>query len=290
MNDNYGIGIIGYGYVGSAVGHLCESNNLQFSVCDKLEKSGKFEYFNNIGNMITSIKSKNYCRNYYFIAVPTPSDITGACDTSILDQVIENISCYTTKQKDFVIIKSTITPGTSRILSAKYKSVNIIFCPEFLTEKNYLEDMYNANFVIVSNEDGRDDSEGTGCLFKRLYSHKSIDIFYKTYEEAEIFKYSLNVYFAVKVWYFNEIYEICDQFGIDYQNLKSMYSLDSRIGNYGIQVPGHDGKFSFGGTCLPKETRGMIHLQKSLGLPNKVLKELMERSDFLRNKPVVSNN
>ncbi len=286
--QDFSINIIGYGYVGSAIGHLCESNNLEFNVCDKISKFGKFTYYKDISTLVLSNSKVNSSRNYYFIAVPTPSDnVSGECDTSIVKGVLEElVKNRASKENSTIIIKSTVSPGTTRRFVEEFTDLDIVFCPEFLTEKHYLSDIYNADFVIIANTTAsrRQDLDN---LFKKLYAHKTEDefkILYNTYEEGEIFKYSLNVYFAVKVWYFNEIYEICDKLGVKYDTVKSMYSLDSRIGTYGIDVPGYDGKFSFGGSCLPKETRGMINLQQHLSIPNDTLKALMQRSIELRKK------
>jgi UDPglucose 6-dehydrogenase len=106
----------------------------------------------------------------------------------------------------------------------------------------------------------------------------------KTYEECELFKYTLNVHLAVKVWYFNEIYEICEKMGVPYENLKSMFTLDKRIGDYGTHVPGPDGKFGYGLSCLPKETRGMATLQGNLGIDNEVLQHIIQRNNYFRTK------
>ena len=89
---------------------------------------------------------------------------------------------------------------------------------------------------------------------------------------------------AVKVWYFNEIYEIADKLGLDYQTFKTMFPLDPRIGEYGTRVPGPDGKFGYGLSCLPKETSGMMKLQEELGIDNQVLKEIIKRNTYFRTK------
>jgi UDPglucose 6-dehydrogenase len=92
------------------------------------------------------------------------------------------------------------------------------------------------------------------------------------------------VHLAVKVWYFNEIYEISEKLGVDYEKLKILFSLDKRLGEYGTRVPGHDGKFGYGLSCLPKETRGMMKLQEELGIDNFALQEIIKRNNYFRSK------
>jgi UDPglucose 6-dehydrogenase len=283
------INIIGFGYVGSAVGHICEKNQITYNVCDTQAKNGGFQYFtSNIEKLIRYSESENEI-NYYFIAVPTPSNDDGSCNTSIIRNILTKFNNAVT-QKTRVIIKSTLVPGTCKQLCEDFKNIDVILSPEFLREATYKDDMYNAEFVLVGlpSEDtdtDTDDYSDITHLFRTLYKHNSdIDIYMKSYEECELFKYTLNVHLAVKIWYFNEIHEISEKLGLDYQKLKPMFSLDSRIGDYGTRVPGHDGKFGYGLSCLPKETRGMMKLQENLGIENNVLKEIIKRNDYFRTK------
>ena len=280
------INIIGYGYVGGAVGYLCEKNNITYNICDTQQKTGSFEYFtSNIEKLVKYSESENHI-NYYFIAVPTPSNDDGSCNTSIIRNILTKLNNSVTETTR-VIIKSTLVPGTCKQFHEEFKNIDIILSPEFLREATYKDDMYDAEFVLVGlppNMDMKDYSDILS-LFRLLYVHnKDIDIYMKSYEECELFKYTLNVHLAVKIWYFNEIYEISEKLGVDYDKLKTMFNLDKRIGEYGTRVPGHDGKFGYGLSCLPKETRGMMKLQEELGLDNSVLKEIIKRNNYFRTK------
>jgi UDPglucose 6-dehydrogenase len=280
------INIIGYGYVGGAVGHLCEKNKITYNVCDTQEKTGSFEYFtSNIEKLIRYSESENNI-NYYFIAVPTPSNDDGSCNTSIIRNILTKLN-NTVKETTRVIIKSTLVPGTCKQFHEEFKNIDIILSPEFLREATYKDDMYNAEFVLVGlpPDTNMTDYSDILSMFRELYvHHRDIDIYMKSYEECELFKYTLNVHLAVKIWYFNEIYEISEKLGVDYDKLKILFNLDKRIGEYGTRVPGHDGKFGYGLSCLPKETRGMMKLQEQLGLDNQVLKEIIKRNNYFRRK------
>jgi len=280
------INIIGYGYVGSAVGHICEKNQITYNVCDTQAKNGGFQYFtSNIQKLIRYSESENNI-NYYFIAVPTPSNDDDSCNVSIINNVLTILN-NTITQTTRVIIKSTLVPGSCQKFCEEFKNIDIILSPEFLREATYKDDMYNAEFVLVGLPPNTPMTEYSDILslFRILYKHNTdIDIYMKSYEECELFKYTLNVHLAVKIWYFNEIHEISEKLGVDYQKLKPMFTLDSRIGDYGTRVPGHDGKFGYGLSCLPKETRGMMKLQEKLGIENNVLKEIIKRNDYFRTK------
>lgn len=284
------VNVLGYGFVGGAMGHLCKENDVKFCVYDivKKDEPGALQTFDNLTEIVGFSEQQNET-NVYFICVPTPSDSQGQCDTSIVEGLVKNLNRLATK-KSIVIVKSTVQPGTTRrfheIISNTNTLLDLVFCPEFLTEKNFKNDMYNADFVLLGfeNLEKADLLISTSDVMRHLYKHKVVDVYCKTYEECEIFKYTINVYLSVKVWYFNEIYEICNNFGIDYAKFRQdLLPLEPRIGMSHTVVPGDHGR-GFSGSCLPKETRGMKFLQGSLGIPNKVLDEILKRNSELRNE------
>jgi UDPglucose 6-dehydrogenase len=281
------INIIGYGYVGSAIGHLCEKNRVKFNVCDvDIKRSGGYDYFTKYLEELVCYSESNNDINYYFVAVPTPSKSDDSCDTSIITSILNQLNTMV-KKKTRVIIKSTLVPGSCSKFSPEFKNIDIILSPEFLREATFKDDIYNTDFVLVGLPPYTELNEYADILnmFRKLHIHnKNIDIYMRSYEECELFKYTLNVHLAVKVWYFNEIYEISEKLGVDYEKLKTLFQLDKRIGDYGTRVPGHDGKFGYGLSCLPKETRGMMKLQEELGIDNHVLQEIIKRNNYFRSK------
>jgi UDPglucose 6-dehydrogenase len=279
------INIIGYGFVGAAMGFLCESNNVKFNICDTQQKTGKFQYFtSDIQELIKHSESKNDI-NYYFICVPTPSNSEGECDISIIHNILSKLNTCITKKTN-VIIKSTMAPGSCDTLQNTFTNLDIVLCPEFLKEMTFKDDIYNASFVLLglSQQSNIVKYAELINLFKTLYAHNSdINIIIKTYKECELFKYTLNTYFATKITFFNEIYELCESMNVDYQNLKSMFSLEPRIGDYGITVPGDDGR-GFSKSCLPKEVKGMIKLQEKLDLSSDFMTCVDKRNNYFRSK------
>lgn len=288
MKDYNTINIVGNGFVGSSCGYLCQKNNITYNMCDvkidqKIETCWYQFFTNEIRKLVEWSENENENNiNYYFICVPTPSDETGECDISIVESVISDINKMCRKQT-FIIVKSTLVPGTCRMFSEKYKNVDIVLSPEFLTEKNCFNDMYNAKYVLLGMQDvSLNKYQQLLRLFRDMYKHNyDLDIYTKTFEECELFKYTLNTYLATKITFFNEIYELADKIGVDYQSLKTMFELDSRIGKYGTQVPGtgntHRGFFL---SCLPKEVKGMIKLQEKLGLSNELMKCVDTRNAY----------
>ncbi len=282
------VNIIGYGFVGGAIGHLCKKNKINFNVCDLKNKVDDYQYYtDNIKNLIEYSENQNEI-NYYFIAIPTPSNPDYTSNTKLVEDVLCQINKYATK-RTYAIIKSTLCPTTCQKFCNMFHNISVILCPEFLREATFEKDMYDAKFILLGVNKDKVHAhmyyDDVIIMFKKLYSHNlEIPVYVKSYEQCELFKYTLNVYFAVKIWYFNEIYEISDKIGVDYDQLQKMFSLDKRIGDYGTYVPGHDGKFGYGLSCLPKETKGMASLQESLGINNTILKEIIKRNDEFRNK------
>lgn len=288
MSQDFNISIIGYGFVGSSFGKLCEVNDIKFNVCDNDYKSGKFNYFNNVKSLVIH-SEKNDNLNVYIISVPTPSDIEGKCDISIVENVLTKLNECITKTS-YILIKSTMVPSTCDYLHDKYTKLNIVFCPEFLRESTCIEDMYFADFVLLGFSENESENknkiifENLSSVFEQVYCHnENIKMIKNTYKECELFKYSLNVFLATKVWYFNKIYQICDKIDIDYQKVKELYKLDSRIGEYGTIVPGPDKKWGFGKKCLKKESKGMVSFLKELDIDNSVLTEIVRENKVMRN-------
>jgi nucleotide sugar dehydrogenase len=281
------VNIIGYGYVGSGMGYLCKKNDVSFCTYDLVAKSEScaLNNFDSLSAMVINSEKENDV-NVYFVCVPTPNKENGECDVSIIKCVLKELSEACTKET-LVIIKSTVEPGCCGSLSDEFVDLRVVFCPEFLREKTFEDDIYYAKFVLLGHHTSH--PEETKCLaeavMKDLYKHNmDIEVISASYEECELFKYTINVFLSVKVWFFNEVHGLSDKLGIDYSKLKDLFRLDDRIGESHTGVPGHDGKYGFGGKCLPKETKAMRYLQQKLGLDDKVLSEILRRNAEMREK------
>jgi UDPglucose 6-dehydrogenase len=287
----YSINIIGYGYVGGAMGHLCKINNLPLNVHDRIKKEDSYDQFTYYADLkeMVRISEQSSDISVYFICVPTPSDSDGNCNTSIVESVVSELSTLITKSNSIVVIKSTIRVGTTRRLNNIYNvnsQFNLLFCPEFLRELTFKDDIANAKFTMFGLIDKNNNElvQNLSELFKEhLYKHKdNMDFYIRKAEECEIFKYTVNVFLSVKVWFFNEMYEVCEKFDVDYQSFKELLPLDQRIGTSHTTIPGYHG-FGFNGTCFPKDSRELRQLQESVGIPNDALREILNRNEtFLK--------
>ncbi len=139
-----------------------------------------------------------------------------------------------------IFIRTTILPGTSESLSQEFDK-KVYFMPEFLTERTAVEDFQYQPMVFTGEVE----------LLKSVFVGKSyIEMSSK---EAEIAKYAHNVFGAIKVTYFNGIYELAQKNNCDYEKIRQGVLLSGYINEPHTMVPGPDGKFGYGGKCFPKD-------------------------------------
>ena len=242
------IGIVGIGYVGHAL-KVGFGGYYDIHTYDKNPELSSTESLKDL-----AIKCK-----IIFICVPTPMNNDGSCNTSIVEEVIRDISSYSLDDR-IVVIKSTIIPGTTKRLSENHPNLKIIFNPEFLTEANFIEDFKNQERIVLGSES--DSVDIIEDVYRKVFS-KAV-IVQTGSAEAEMVKYFCNAFLATKVSFANEIKILCDALNIDYNKVLNCASYDKRIGSSHFNVPGPDGKVGFGGSCFPKDINALISLFKSL--------------------------
>ena len=195
-----------------------------------------------------------------FVCVPTPMNKDGSCHTDIVESVIKEINKWSyaywgnIDRKPTIVIKSTVSPGTTERLHKKYKSVDVIFNPEFLTEATFIEDFKNQNRIILGGI-----RRGTNKL-RQVYSKvfPNTTIVKTGAKYAEMVKYFTNCFLSTKVSFANEMKQICDGLDIDYDKVVEYATYDERLGKSHWAVPGPDGDFGFGGHCLPKDVSAIV--------------------------------
>lgn len=256
MENKFKIGIFGHGFLGEAMVHGFHLH-ADIKIYDKYKESDELEDVVAHSNMI-------------FLCLPTPMiKETGRYDFSILEENLSAINNLCVSGSKIVVIRSTVTPGTTRKFADKFNNIKLVYNPEFLTARSNRLDFINASRIILGGD--------TDSVFavERLYVHRfgnSINIYNTTWERAELTKMTANCFFAVKVLFFNTIYKTCEKLGIDYNDVKDMVLADGRIGRSHCDVPGHDGKFGVGGFCFPKDINAMIEFMDEIGVETDILK------------------
>jgi len=254
------IGIIGQGFVGSAVREgLKEIFNIE--TYDKFKDS-------------TCNSVKELCKKtkIVFVCLPTPMRKDGTCDLSIVRNTVLEVD--KNADEHIIVIKSTVPPGTTRQLNEECTFSQVIFNPEFLTEANYIDDFKNQSRIIVGGP--RPGSTIIKNLYKKAFYNTPI---IKTGSNtAEMIKYFLNCFLATKVSFANEMRSICDNIDIDYDKVVEYALYDNRIGKTHFATPGPDGKRGFGGSCFPKDINAMIAFAKENGVLPTVLEAVWDKN------------
>jgi nucleotide sugar dehydrogenase len=161
---------------------------------------------------------------------------------------------------NIIILKSTMTPGTSGLLIEQFPTLNIVFNPEFLTERTAkLDFLTQARIVLGGNPKY---TAKVRELFEERFMHCYVIETNTT--TAEMIKYMNNVFFASKVSLMNEFKLICDEVGADWNVALKGFAADQRIGDSHLNVPGPDGKLGFGGSCFPKDINAFMSMADAL--------------------------
>ena len=245
------IGVIGQGYVGSAI-------KVGFKPYYEVSTYDKFDLSKSTHSTLNDVVNNS---EVIFVCVPTPMNQDGTCHTGIVEEVVKEIA-ESAHDKQIVVIKSTVPPGTTDRLHRKYRNISVIFNPEFLTEANFIEDFKNQNRIILGGT--RNGTNIVRQLYSRVFPHATI---VKTgAQHAEMVKYFTNCFLATKVSFANEMKYICDSIDLDYDKVVEYATYDERLGKSHWAVPGPDGDLGFGGHCLPKDLSTIINQFETLGL------------------------
>jgi len=255
------IGIVGKGFVGSAVQNGFSPN----TGCDAEVRV----YDKNPSRSLHSLEETVNESDVVFISVPTPAGIDGKIDLTILNDAINDINEVSTNRETIFLVRSTVVPGTTSNIQQTFPKLRIVFNPEFLTERSANFDFINQTRFILGGS--KDNTTKVADLFRDRFG-ESIPVIETNYETAELIKYMNNCFFATKVSFLNEMYQIAEKSGVDWEVALDGFVRDGRIGHSHVNVPGHDGKLGFGGSCFPKDVQAIINYGESLGLNMNTLK------------------
>ena len=281
--------VIGTGYVGLVTGTcFAEMGNKVYCVDIDEEKIANLKkgvipiYEPHLATMVIDNQAKNNLfftsnlkealddSNIIFIAVGTPQADDGSVNLNfvytVAKQIAENIS-----KDSLIVTKSTVPVGTGfeikKIIDEnKITDVNIEIAsnPEFLKEGVAIEDCMRPDRVIIGTED-----EKSAAILKELYepfvSNHDRFIFMDV-KSAEMTKYVANAMLATKISFMNEIANICEHTGANVQSVRLGIGSDNRIG-YRFIYAG----CGYGGSCFPKDVKGLINTSVEKGYTPRIL-------------------
>jgi len=252
------IGIIGVGMVGGALSNYFKKQGIEPFIYDK-------------GKNFGSIKEVNQA-DIVFICVPTPFDKKKqSFDLSYIEESCNNIS-----GNKIIVIKSTVLPGTTQKLQEKYPQHRFLFNPEFLTEITADQDINYPDRQIIGY------TPKSYTIAKDIMNLLPLAPFERIIPaaEAEMVKYFGNNWFAVKVVFANQMYDLCKKLGINYDIIMESAAADKRISRSHLEVF-HKGYRGYGGKCLPKDIKALIGFADKQGVDLKLHKTAEEINNQL---------
>ena len=281
------IGIVGNGFVGSSVA---------FGFSPQCGCDADIKIYDKDSSKATHSLESTLTSDFIFVSVPTPSNSDGSINLDVVYNIFEEMNTLNHRTDNVFLLRSTVTPGTTRKIQRKFRNLNIVFNPEFLTERSAKLDFINqARFIVGGLKKNINKVE----KLLRWRFGETTPIIKTNYETAEMIKYMNNCFFATKVSFMNEMYQIADKSGVDWDLAVEGFVRDGRIGHSHLAVPGPDGKLGFGGSCFPKDIQAIINYGNELGLNMNTLKgawntnlEVRPERDWekLEGRAIIKNN
>jgi len=261
--NNGTIGIIGLGFVGSAIKESFPWETLILIDPDK-------GYNSPYADLLTC--------DAVFVCVPSPQREDGTCDVSILRSVLSKLRDL--NYNGVIISKCTAPPDVYEQLNDCYP--NLVHSPEFLTAANATADYLNSKFLIIGGRITAYVREAERVITTGLSNIQHS--YLCSIGEAALAKYTINTFLATKVVFMNEIYSLSKSLNLDYEKITEMINLDPRIGSSHLQVPGPDESFGFGGACFPKDTAALLQIARQYEVEMSVLEAAVKKNTLLRLK------
>jgi nucleotide sugar dehydrogenase len=261
------IGIIGLGFVGSSMYKSFKLKGINVLGYDKYKESDSFEL------CLSS--------DIIFLCLPTQfNEITNEYDKSIIYNTCDSLQQY--NYNGIVVIKSTIEPTTTNKLSEMY-NLKFIHNPEFLTARTAFDDFHNQKHIVLGKSKNilDDDIEKIEKFYKTYYENAEISIC--TCLESESMKIFCNSFYAVKIQFFNELYLLCNKMNCEYNNVIELMLKNGWINKMHTNVPGPDGKLSYGGLCFPKDTNALLQFMKINNSECDVIEATINERNKMRN-------
>ena len=265
------IGICGLGVVGSAISHFFQNarNRVQLCLYDK--------YKTEINDFKVLLQT-----DILFVCLPTPfNEGTQTYNTDELHELFERL--HSASYKGDILLKSTVDPEFCATLNNTYPSLLLIHNPEFLTARYALEDFRTQQHVVLgSTVQSAHRLPILAGLHSSWFPHP-ITISLTEAKYSSLMKIACNAFYATKIQFFNELYQLCQATGMEYTTVqKLMTTTNEWLPLMHTHVPGPDGQLSFGGACLPKDTAALLALCRRQAIEAPVIDATLEEQRAMR--------
>jgi UDPglucose 6-dehydrogenase len=283
------VAVVGAGYVGLTTA-VCLAHLGHRVVCGeadpaKVERLGAGEptiYEAGLEELLVSTLSSGRLRivlgaadavrgaEFVFLCVPTPQRPDGSADVSYLEAVAAEIAPHLAPGA-VVINKSTVPVGSTSLVEQwiARADVSVVSNPEFLREGTAIHDFLHPDRVVVGSDDRQ-----AAARVGRLFRATGAPLIITDSATSETIKYASNAFLATKLSFVNAVASLCETVGADVRDVLLGMAYDHRIGfDYLRPGPG------WGGSCLPKDTRALLHMAAEAGYDFGILRSAIEAND-----------
>lgn len=244
------IGIVGLGHVGGAMHELFKDA----IIYDKFKCIGSKEEINTC--------------DATFVCVPTPMMEDGNCDTTAVDEVLA--WC----ESKVIILRSTVKVGYTREMANKLHK-NIVFQPEYYGETVAHPFANLSDRSWLSFGGTREAIDLAIDAYKNVIN-SNVRIYQAPSDEVELAKYMENAFLATKVIFINEMYDVCKKLGLNYNQVREIWTADPRIGTSHTFI--YKDNRGYGGSCLPKDISALHQLEKEKGIDDTLINAVIEKN------------
>jgi len=210
-----------------------------------------------------------------FIAVGTPPLSDGGVNLEYVKTAAESIGKSMNGYK-IIVDKSTVPVGTgdcvAEIIKKYYKGdFDVVSNPEFLREGSAVSDFMHPDRIVIGNGSAKADK-----ILRELYSGFDTEsIIFTDIKTAELIKYASNAFLASEISFINSIANLCEKLGADVEKVAQGMMLDKRIGTKAFLHAG----VGYGGSCFPKDVKGLIQISQENGVRFGILEEVEETNN-----------
>ena len=262
------VGILGAGIVGHAtgVGLRTKGNDVIFyDIDDQIMSRLRAEGLDVAASAAEAVAGSDVV----ILCLPTKLGQDGF-DLTYIRRAVKELYGYLETRT--VILRSTVTPGTTRKISETIPKDRLVYNPEFLRQAHALADFLNPYRIVIGAE-----SEEARQTARALYKGFDAPMIVTDWETAETAKLACNAFLASKISFFNELWLLCEKLGVDSEEVERIAALDERIGLYGSK-----GGAPYEGACLPKDSAALCWFARTNGGEMKMLESAIVVNELMR--------